>query len=99
MAGTVKVSAPSRSNAMMLTFKPGDISRAFKFSADDYGWVDILLQLANAIFRTTWFTGHLTFGKEKEESIAPVDIYNFAEKNPSIYNVTKLDIQDFKPPV
>lgn len=33
-----------------------------RFYAADYGWGDILLQLANAIFRTTWFTDHLTFG-------------------------------------
>jgi hypothetical protein len=99
------------------------VRRALEFSAADYGWADILLQLANAIFRTTWFTDHLTFGylnqfpicsylvaesyqtigltfgKEKEESITPADIYNFAEKHPSIYTVTKLDIQDFTPPV
>ena len=94
------------------------IRRACQFSAADYGWGDILLQLANAVFRTTWFTDHLTFGllkefpicsylvaesyktidltfgKKKEESINPADIYNFAEKHPSIYTVTKLDIQD-----
>ena len=95
------------------------VMRACQFSAADYGWADIVLQLANAIFRTTWFTDHLTFGllnqfpicsylvaesyktigltfgKQKEESITPADIYNFAQKNPSIYTVTKLDIQDF----
>ena len=97
--------------------------RALKFSAADYGWADIILQLANAIFRTTWFTDHLTFGfldqfpicsylvaqsyktigltfgKKKEESITPADIYNFAENNPSIYTVTKLKLQDFTEPV
>jgi hypothetical protein len=94
------------------------VKRACQFSAADYGWADILLQLANAIFRTTWFTDHLTFGllkqfpicsylvaesyktmgltfgKEKEESITPADIYNFAVQHPSIYTVTKLDTQD-----
>lgn len=84
---------------MMPTFQPGDISRVLKFSAADDGWADILLQLANAIFRTTWFTDHLTFGNKKEESIIPADIYNFAEKNPSIYTVTKLDTQDSAQPV
>lgn len=38
------------------------VRRALKFSAADYGWGDIVLQLANAVFRTTWFTNHLTFG-------------------------------------
>jgi hypothetical protein len=95
------------------------VKRVCQFSAADYGWGDIVLQLANAIFRTTWFTDHLTFGllnqfpicsylvaesyktigltfgKQKEESITPADIYNFAEKNTSIYTVTKLDNQDF----
>lgn len=99
------------------------VKRACQFSAADYGWGDIILQAANAILRTTWFTDHLTFGllnqfpicsylvaesyktvgltfgKRKEESITPADIYNFAEKNPSIYTVTKLVVQDFKEPV
>lgn len=39
------------------------VRRALKFSAADYGWADIIFHLANAIFRTTWFTDHLTFGK------------------------------------
>jgi hypothetical protein len=84
---------------MMPTFQPGDIRRVLKFSAADDGWADILIQLANAIFRTTWFTDHLTFGKKKEESIIPADIYSFAENHPFIYTVTKLDVQDFTPPV
>ena len=95
------------------------VKRACQFSADDYGWGDIVLQLANAIFRTAWFNDQLTFGllnqypicsylvadsykaigltfgRQKEESITPADIYNFAEQNPSIYTVTKLDIQEF----
>jgi hypothetical protein len=71
------------------------VKRACQFSADDHGWGDIVLQLANAIFRTTWFTDHLTFGKQKEESMTPADVYNFAKNSPSIYTVTKLDIQDF----
>jgi len=44
-------------------------------------------------------TTGLTFGKKKEESITPADIYNFAEKYPSIYTVTELDIQNFTGPL
>jgi hypothetical protein len=71
------------------------VKRSCQFSADDYVWGDIVLQLANAISRTTWLTEHmtlgflnqfpncsylvaesykticLTFGKQREESIAP----------------------------
>jgi hypothetical protein len=99
------------------------VKRACQFSAADYGWADIVLQLANAVFRTTWFTDHLTFGflnqfpicsylvaesyetigltfgKQKDESITPADIYNFARQQPTIYTVTKLDIQDFTEPL
>lgn len=74
-------------------------TRPIEESAADDGWVDIILQHTNAIFRTTWFTDHLTFGKKKEESTTPADIYNFAENNPSIYTVTKLGLQDFTEPV
>jgi hypothetical protein len=94
------------------------VKRAREFSAADYGWTDILLQLGNAVFRTTWFTDHLTFGlldhfpicsylvaesyetigltfgKKEDESITPADIYNFARRHPTIYTVTKLDIQN-----
>jgi hypothetical protein len=98
------------------------VRRDCHFSASDYGWADILLPLANAVFRTTWFTDHLTFGllnqfpicsflvaesyktigltfgKLKEESITPADIYNFARQHRSVYTVTNLDRQDFAVP-
>ena len=36
--------------------------RGAQFSADDYGWGDIALQLGDAITRSTWFTRHLNWG-------------------------------------
>ena len=34
------------------------VAVACDYSADDYGWWDIGLQLLDAAFRTTWFTDH-----------------------------------------
>jgi hypothetical protein len=37
------------------------VSNACTFSAEGYGWGDILLQAADAIFRTTFFTDHFAW--------------------------------------
>lgn len=37
-------------------------NRAAAFSADDYGWFDLGLQLGDALTKSRWFTRHLTFG-------------------------------------
>lgn len=37
------------------------VKSALKFSADDYGWPDLILQLGDATFKTRWFTH--TIGK------------------------------------
>lgn len=37
------------------------VSNACAFSAEAYGWWDIVLQAADAIFRTTFFTDHLSW--------------------------------------
>ena len=77
------------------------VRRALKFSAADYGWGDILLQLANAIFRTTWFTDHLTFGLLNQ---FPICSYLVAESYKTIgltfgkkeeESITPADIFDF----
>lgn len=36
--------------------------RASKFSAADYGYLDLGLQLLDSVTRSRWFTRHLTFG-------------------------------------
>lgn len=38
------------------------LERALTFSAHDYGYADLVLQLTDALTHGTWFTDHLTFG-------------------------------------
>lgn len=55
------------------------VERALGFSAAGYNYPDLLLQLLNSIFRTTWFTDYLTINMNHYPICSYVAAKSYAE--------------------
>lgn len=49
-----------RDKSLTLAQRQAIVNKALTFSADDYGYLDIIAQLIDCKFKTLWFTNHLS---------------------------------------